>query len=48
MQGQFTDKAKTALELAAKAARGLHQTYVGTEHILVGLTREGSGLQHRC
>ncbi len=44
MQGQFTDKAKTALALAAKAARGLHQTYVGTEHILVGLTREGSGV----
>ena len=44
MQGQFTDKAKTALVLAAKAARQLHQTYVGTEHILVGLAQEHTGV----
>lgn len=44
MQGQFTDKAKTALVLAAKAARKLHQPYVGTEHILVGLAEEGTGV----
>lgn len=44
MQGQFTDKAKTALVLAAKAAERLHQTYIGTEHILVGLAQEHTGV----
>ena len=37
MQSQFTDKAKTALLLAGRAAKSLHQNYVGTEHILLGL-----------
>jgi ATP-dependent Clp protease ATP-binding subunit ClpC len=37
---QFTDKAKSALQKAAKAARDLHQSYVGSEHILLGLVRE--------
>ena len=37
---QFTDKAKTALQLAAKAAKDLHQSYIGSEHLLVGLVRE--------
>ena len=30
MQSQFTDKAKTALLLAGRAAKSLHQNYVGT------------------
>ncbi|MGN0308349.1 MAG: ATP-dependent Clp protease ATP-binding subunit [Lachnospiraceae bacterium] len=47
MQGQFTDKAKTALLLAAKAAEKLHQPYIGTEHILVGLLRENTGVAAR-
>ena len=37
---QFTDKAKTALQLATKAAKDLHQNYVGSEHLLVGLAKE--------
>lgn len=41
---QFTDKAKTALQLAAKAAKDLHQSYVGSEHLLVGLVREKTGV----
>ena len=41
---QFTDKAKTALLLAQKCARQLHQNYIGTEHILVGLIRENTGV----
>ena len=41
---QFTDKAKTALALAERAAKQLHQSYVGTEHILVGLLREQTGV----
>ena len=44
MQGQFTDKAKTALVLAREAARKLHQPYIGTEHILVGLAEEHTGV----
>ncbi|MFR3250938.1 MAG: Clp protease N-terminal domain-containing protein [Eisenbergiella sp.] len=40
MQSQFTDKAKTALLLAGRAAKSLHQNYAGTEHILLGLIRE--------
>ena len=47
MQAQFTDKAKTALELAKKAAKSLHQNYVGTEHLLLGLLREGTGVAAR-
>ena len=41
---QFTDKAKTALQLAAKAAKDLHQSYIGREHLLVGLVREKTGV----
>ena len=41
---QFTDKARTALQLAAKAAKDLHQSYIGSEHLLVGLVREKTGV----
>ena len=44
MQPQFTDKAKTALMLAERAARSLRQSYVGSEHILIGLLRENTGV----
>lgn len=44
MQPQFTDKAKTALLLAERAARSLRQSYVGSEHILLGLLRENTGV----
>ncbi len=44
MQPQFTDKAKTALQLAERAARSLRQSYVGSEHILIGLLRENTGV----
>ena len=44
MQMQFTGKAQNALTLAEKCAKQLKQGYVGTEHILVGLTKEGSGV----
>ncbi len=46
-QSEFTNKAQAALLLAERCARGLHQSYVGTEHILVGLMREGSGVAAR-
>lgn len=44
MQPKFTEKAKTALMLAEKTAASLRQGYVGTEHILAGLLKEGTGV----
>ena len=44
MQEQFTPKAKKALSLASRAASKMHQSYVGTEHILVGLIQENTGV----
>ena len=44
MQEQFTAKAKKALQLASKTAGRLHQNYIGTEHILVGLIQENTGV----
>ena len=46
-QTEFTAKAQAAMLLAERCARGFHQSYVGTEHILVGLMREGSGVAAR-
>ncbi|RKY36864.1 MAG: hypothetical protein DRP72_03665, partial [Candidatus Omnitrophota bacterium] len=40
----FTPRAKKALEIAAEEARNLGHNYIGTEHILLGLIREGEGL----
>lgn len=40
----FTDKARTVLKLAEKTAVRLHAGYVGTEHILVGLLKENTGV----
>ncbi len=40
----FTDKAKTALRLAEKTAARMQTGYVGTEHILVGLLKENTGV----
>ena len=40
----FTPRAKKSLELAAEEARNLGHNYIGTEHILLGLIREGEGL----
>ena len=45
-QGQigFTPRSKRVLELAFDEARQLGHTYIGTEHILLGLIREGEGV----
>ena len=40
MQDRLTEKAKQALNFAAEAALELGQSYVGTEHLLIGLIRE--------
>ena len=41
---KFTAKARKVLVLAQDEARALHQPYVGTEHILLGLIQEKDGL----
>lgn len=40
----FTPRSKKVLQLAAVEAQSLSHTYVGTEHILLGLLREGEGV----
>jgi ATP-dependent Clp protease ATP-binding subunit ClpC len=40
----FTPRAKKVLELAPREARALGHDYIGTEHILLGLIREGDGV----
>ncbi len=40
----FTPRAKKSLELAAEEARSLGHNYIGTEHLLLGLIREGEGV----
>jgi ATP-dependent Clp protease ATP-binding subunit ClpA len=40
----FTPRAKKVLELALREALQLHHTYIGTEHVLLGLIREGEGV----
>ncbi len=44
MQSQYTDKAKAALHLATRMAKNLRQNYIGTEHILLGLLKENTGV----
>ncbi|MEW6100796.1 MAG: ATP-dependent Clp protease ATP-binding subunit [Candidatus Omnitrophota bacterium] len=40
----FTPRAKKALELSAEEARSLGHNYIGTEHLLLGLIKEGEGI----
>jgi len=40
----LTPRAKTVIELAVDEARRLGHHYIGTEHLLLGLVREGSGI----
>lgn len=44
----FTPRAKRVLELSLEEARNLGHNYIGTEHILLGLLREGEGVAARC
>jgi len=43
----FTPRVKKVLALAGSEARALNHAYVGTEHILLGLLREGEGVASR-
>jgi len=40
----FTPRAKKTLELALREALELHHNYIGTEHLLLGVIREGDGV----
>src|ERR1700740_600338 len=43
----YTPRVKKVLALAAREAKALNHSYVGTEHILLGLLREGEGVAAR-
>jgi ATP-dependent Clp protease ATP-binding subunit ClpC len=43
----FTPRAKKVLELALQESIGLRHNYIGTEHILLGIGREGEGVAAR-
>ena len=44
---RFTQRASTAISKAHDAAMGMGHSYVGTEHLLLGIVREGDGLGAR-
>jgi ATP-dependent Clp protease ATP-binding subunit ClpC len=41
---KFTERARKVLHLAQEEAQRLHHNYIGTEHLLLGLVREGEGV----
>ena len=41
---KFTNKAKKAIEIADEISLQLGHNYIGTEHILYGLVKEGEGI----
>jgi ATP-dependent Clp protease ATP-binding subunit ClpC len=45
---RFTDRARRVVVLAQEEARRLNHDYIGTEHILLGLIREGEGVAARA
>ena len=45
---RFTPRAQSALRLAQESAEELGHSYVGSEHLLLGLLREEEGAAHRC
>ena len=44
MFDRFTDRARKVMGLARQEAQRLNHEYIGTEHILLGLVQEGSGV----
>jgi ATP-dependent Clp protease ATP-binding subunit ClpC len=47
MYGRFTEKAEKAINLSQESAVKLGHSYVGTEHLLLGLIKEGTGIAAR-
>src|ERR1700683_1307042 len=44
MYERFTDRARKVMQLANQEAQRFNHEYIGTEHILLGLVKEGSGV----
>ncbi len=44
---KFTERARLVLSLAQEEAQQLNHNYIGTEHLLLGLVREGEGVAAR-
>src|SRR3954469_9224970 len=44
MYERFTDRARKVMQLANQESQRLRHEYIGTEHILLGLLKEGSGV----
>jgi hypothetical protein len=44
MYARFTDRARKVMQLANQEAQRFNHEYIGTEHILLGLVKEGSGV----
>jgi ATP-dependent Clp protease ATP-binding subunit ClpC len=44
MYERFTDRARMVMKLASQEAQRFNHEYVGTEHVLLGLIKEGSGV----
>ncbi|MFP4698528.1 MAG: ATP-dependent Clp protease ATP-binding subunit [Eubacteriales bacterium] len=47
MMGRFTERAQIAINLSQESAKQLGHGYVGTEHLLLGLIKEGEGVAAR-
>ena len=45
--GKFTERARKVLSLAQEEAQRFNHNYIGTEHLLLGLVREGDGVAAR-
>ena len=39
----YTVKAKKAIDIAVRLSKTLHHSYIGTEHLMAGLLKEGTG-----
>ncbi|MCA9751033.1 MAG: NDP-hexose 4-ketoreductase, partial [Gemmatimonadetes bacterium] len=44
MQDRFTERVRKVMYLAREEAGRLHHDYIGTEHLLLGIIREGEGI----
>ena len=44
---KFTERARKVFSLAQEEAQRLNHNYIGTEHLLLGLVREGDGIAAR-
>ena len=45
MFDRFTERARKVMSLARQASQRLNHEYIGTEHVLLGLVQEGTGVR---